>query len=140
VTGLQQLQAMLAGDLPPAPIAELLGMTPVEIEPGRAVFECDPGPQHYNPIGVVHGGVAMTLLDSVMGCAVHATLAEGEAYTSLETKVNFVRALHAGDHVVAAGVVVHRGGRTATCEGRVERDGKLVAHGTSTCLILRGGG
>lgn len=140
MTGLQQLEAMLAGTLPPAPIGALMNMRPVEVEHGRAVFTLDPGPEHYNPIGVVHGGVAMTLLDSVMGCAVHATLTEAEAYTSLETKVNFVRAVHAGDHLVATGVVVHRGGRTATAEGRIERDGKLVAHGTSTCLILRDGG
>lgn len=139
MSGLEYFAAMARGELPPPPISALLGMEPVEFAEGRAVFAATPGEQHYNPIGVVHGGLALTLLDSVMGCAVHTTLPAGTGYTSLEVKVNFVRAIHAdGSRVVAEGLVVHRGGRTATAEGRVRResDGKLLAHGSTTCLIL----
>jgi uncharacterized protein (TIGR00369 family) len=103
------------------------------------VFELRPGEQHYNPIGSVHGGVAATLLDSAMGCAVQTTLPAGTGYTTLELKVNFVRGLTAQSGPVRCeGEVVHRGGTVATAEGRIwEQDtGKLVAHATTTCLIL----
>jgi len=103
-------------------------------------FVGEPGEHLYNPIGVVHGGFAMTLLDSAMGCAVHTTLGVGEAYTTLEAKVNFVRpiTLETGP-VRCEGTVIHRGGTIATAEGRViaERTGKLLAHGTTTCLVLK---
>ena len=89
------ISAIFAGELPPPPIAELLGFRPVEAGPGRAVFELLPGEQHYNPIGSVHGGVAATLLDSAMGCAVRRRCPAGTGYTTLELKVNFVRGLTA---------------------------------------------
>ena len=102
-----------------------------------------PGPQHLNPIGAVHGGFAGLLLDSCMGAAVHTTCAEGEGYSTLETKFNLVRAItpDAGE-VLAEGLVVHRGRRVATAEGTVKRasDGKLLAHGTSTCMIIANDG
>jgi len=111
-----------------------------DAEVGRALFYGEPGEFLYNPIGVIHGGWAMTLLDSAMGCAVHTTLKSGEAYTTLETKVNFVRpiTLDTG-RVLCEGVVVHKGGKIATAEGKVtsEATGKLLAHGTSTCLLIR---
>ncbi len=141
LSGLDYLQAVARGEIPPPPIAALMGMRPVEVTEGRVVFESEPGEQHYNPIGVVHGGLALTLLDSAMGCAVHTTLPAGAGYTTLEVKVNFVRPVHAGaGRVIAEGTVVHRGGRVATAEGRIRReaDGKLVAHGTTTCLINPG--
>jgi uncharacterized protein (TIGR00369 family) len=137
--GLSFIRALLEGELPPPPIAELLGFRPVEAGPGRAAFELVPGEQHYNPIGSVHGGVAATLLDSAMGCAVQTTLPAGTGYTTLELKVNFVRGLTAQSGPVRCeGEVVHRGGTVATAEGRIwEQDtGKLVAHATTTCLIL----
>jgi uncharacterized protein (TIGR00369 family) len=139
VTGLQVLQAIAAGELPGAPIAELLGFEPVEAEEGRVVFAAVPEPKHYNPIGTVHGGLAATLLDSAMGCAVHSTLPAGTGYTTLELKVNFTRPITTETgRILCEGTVVHRGGRVATAEGRVyaEADGKLLAHGTTTCLIL----
>jgi uncharacterized protein (TIGR00369 family) len=139
VTGLEVLRAIAAGELPGAPIAELLGFAPVETEEGRVVFAATPGPQHYNPIGSVHGGLAATLLDSAMGCAVHSTLPAGVGYTTLELKVNFVRPITSETgRIVCEGTIVHRGGRVATAEGRVfaEADGSLLAHGTTTCLIF----
>jgi uncharacterized protein (TIGR00369 family) len=139
MSGLEALRAIMAGELPPPPIALLLGMEPIEVAEGRAVFAAQPDERHYNPIGVVHGGLAATLLDSAMGCAVQTTLPAGDAYTTLELKVNFTRPItRETGRVVCHGEVVHRGGRVATAEGRViaERTGKLLAHGTSTCLIL----
>ena len=144
MTGLEYMKAIVDGSHPPAPIQELMGFDIVEAEEGRTLFSLRPGAQHLNPIGVVHGGFAGLLLDSCMGAAVHTTCAEGEAYSTLETKFNLVRAItpDAGE-VLAEGRVVHRGRRVATAEGFVRRasDGKLLAHGTSTCMILcRGAG
>lgn len=139
LSGLDYFAAMSRGEIALPPISALMGMRGVAFSSGRAVFAAEPGEEHYNPIGVVHGGLALTLLDSVMGCAVHTTLPAGTGYTSLEVKVNFVRAIRAEDgRVIGEGTVVHRGGRVATAEGRVTReaDGKLLAHGTTTCLIL----
>jgi uncharacterized protein (TIGR00369 family) len=143
VTGLEFLRAIAAGELPGAPIAELLGFAPVEAEEGRVVFAAVPDARHYNPIGTVHGGLAATLLDSAMGCAVHSTLPAGAGYTTLELKVNFTRPITTETgRILCEGTVVHRGGRVATAEGRVfaEADGKLLAHGTTTCLILSANG
>ena len=138
-TGLELLREMSAGGLPPPPIARLMGFTGLLFEEGRAIFEGEPAEYLYNPIGVVHGGFAMTLLDSAMGCAVHSTLGVGDRYTTLETKVYFVRpiTLETG-RVRCEGVIVHRGGTVATADGRVMAvaTGKLLAHGTSTCLIV----
>ena len=139
MSGLEFFAAMSRGEVAPPPIMALMGISAVEFSEGRAVFSAVPGEQHYNPIGVVHGGLALTLLDSAMSCAVHTTLPAGAGYTTLEVKVNFVRALHADEGPVRAeGTLVHRGGRVATAEGRVvrESDDKLVAHGTTTCLLL----
>jgi uncharacterized protein (TIGR00369 family) len=139
MTGLEFLRAIASGELPGAPIADLLGFAPVEAEEGRVVFAAVPEQQHYNPIGTVHGGLAATLLDSAMGCAVHSTLPAGVGYTTLELKVNFVRAITSETgRILCEGTVVHRGGRVATAEGRVfaEADGALLAHGTTTCLIF----
>jgi uncharacterized protein (TIGR00369 family) len=139
VTGLEFLRAIASGELPGAPIADLLGFAPVEAEEGRVVFAAVPEQRHYNPIGTVHGGLAATLLDSAMGCAVHSTLAAGVGYTTLELKINFVRPITSETgRILCEGSVVHRGGRVATAEGRVfaEADGALLAHGTTTCLIF----
>jgi uncharacterized protein (TIGR00369 family) len=138
MSGLEYVRAIFEGRLPPPPIAELMGFAGAEADDGRATFTSEPGEYLYNPIGVIHGGYAMTLLDSAMGCAINTLLARGERYTTLETKVNFVRAvtLETG-RVRCEATVVHRGRRVATAEGRLiaERDGKLLAHGTTTCLI-----
>jgi uncharacterized protein (TIGR00369 family) len=136
-TGVELLRAMAAGDLPRAPIQSLIGFELVEADEGRVVFVGLPGEQHYNPIGTVHGGFAATLLDSALGAAVHSTLGAGEAYVTLEVKFNLVRPISADTgEVRAEGRVVHRGKTVATSEADL-RDGagKLLAHGTSTCLI-----
>lgn len=138
-SGLEFLQRIVSGDLPPPPLAALMNFDLVEVGEGYAVFAINPAEYHYNPIGVVHGGVAATLLDSAMGCAIHSTLPAGAGYTTLEIKVNFVRAMTAETgRVRCEAKLIHLGGRTATAEGRVvDEAGKLYAHGTTTCLILR---
>ncbi len=140
LSGLEFIQAIFAGDLPAPPITETMGFTGGSAEAGKATFVGEAGEHLYNPIGVVHAGFAMTILDSAMGCAVQTTLAAGEGYTTLETKVNFVRpiTLETGP-VRCEGTVLHRGGKVATAEGRLiaERTGKLLAHGTSTCLVFK---
>ena len=115
-----------------------MGFRLVEAEPGRAVFEMEAGPEHYNPIGSVHGGVALTLLDSAMGCAVHTLLEAGVRYTTLEVKTNFVRPITADTGTIRCeGTVLHKGSRIATAEGKLtDASGRLLAHGTTTCLIM----
>jgi uncharacterized protein (TIGR00369 family) len=138
MTGMQMFEAMFAGDLPFAPIGETMDFLPVEIEPGRAVFQGRPMLRHYNPIGTVHGGWIATLLDSCVSCAVHSSLPAGKAYTTAELKVNFVRAVTTTVPLLRAiGNVIHVGGRMATADGRlVGPDGKLYAHASATCFIF----
>ena len=136
--GLSFLKAMIAGEFPAPPIAETVGFSLMEVELGRALFTATPAFRHYNPIGVVHGGFAATLLDSCVGCAVHTTLAKGEAYTTLELKINLTRALtDKVGPVFAEGRVLHRGRQVATAEGDLKDGaGKLYAHATTTCMIF----
>jgi uncharacterized protein (TIGR00369 family) len=140
MSGIEFLQAIRDGRLPPAPIAELIGMRLAEVEPGHAVFEVTPAEQHYNPIGVVHGGLALTLLDSAMSCSVQTQIRAGSGYTTLELKVNLVRAITSTTgRLRAIGKLLHAGKSTATAEGRlVDASGKLYAHGVTTCIILNG--
>jgi uncharacterized protein (TIGR00369 family) len=140
LSGLEFLQKIVAREFPPPPLAVTLNFDLVEVGQGHATFAVEPAEYHYNPIGVVHGGLAATLLDSAMGCAVHSTLPAGSGYTTLEIKVNFIRAMTGETgRVRCEAKVVHVGARTATAEGRViDEAGKLYAHGTTTCLILRG--
>jgi uncharacterized protein (TIGR00369 family) len=140
ISGLELMEAIFEGKLPPPPIAATMAFAGAEVQEGRAVFVGEPDESLYNPIGVVHGGFAMTILDSAMGCAVPTTLAAGERYTSLETKVNFVRPItKETGRVRCEGTVLHRGGRVATAQGRLiaESSGKLLAHGTTTCLVIQ---
>jgi uncharacterized protein (TIGR00369 family) len=135
---IEHLRAIRDGRIPDPPIARLLGMRLVKVDEGEAVFELTPAEQHYNPIGVVHGGIAFTMLDSAMGCCVQSTLPEGKGYTTLEMKANLVRAITLRTGPIRASArVVHAGKTTATAEAKlVDASGKLYAHGTSTCLIL----
>jgi uncharacterized protein (TIGR00369 family) len=137
--GREYLQALLDGKFPPPPIARLLGFGLEAVGDGWARFATVPAEFHYNPIGVVHGGLAATLLDSAMGCAVQSTLPAGVGYTTVELHVNLVRALTKDTgRVTCEAKVVHAGRTLATAEGRVvDAAGKLHAHGTTTCMILR---
>src|SRR5277367_1256791 len=140
LTGMEYLGAIVDGTFPPPPIARLLDFTIVEVEPGRALFAMEPAEWMYNPIGSVHGGIAATLLDSCMGCAVHTTLEAGVGYTTTDLQVRYIRAMSdTTGRVLAEGRMVHGGRRTATAEGRLfaESDEKLIAHGTTGCVILR---
>jgi uncharacterized protein (TIGR00369 family) len=136
--GLEALRRTLAGELPYPPIAHLMGMRLVEVARGRVVWEAIPGEQHYNPIGSVHGGFATTLLDSAMGTAFVSEADAGTRWTTLELKANFTRTITAETGPVrCTGTVVHRGRRVVTTEARlVDTDGRLLAHGTSTILVL----
>ncbi len=137
-TGVEVFNAMLAGQLPRAPIGDTLDFILVEAEPGRAVFQGSPHQRHYNPLGTVHGGWFATLLDSAVGCAVHASLPAGKGYTTAELKINIVRPLTDKVPLVRAeGKVIHLGTRMATAEGRMTGpDGKLYAHASTTCFIF----
>lgn len=136
--GMTLFKEMLAGRLPAPPITRAMGIELVEASEGRAVFAYSPTFEHYNPLGSVHGGVAATLLDSAMGCCIHTTLEAGTGYTTLEIKINYVRPMtDKTGPVRAEGKVINLGSRVATSEGRlVDAAGKLLAHGTTTCLIF----
>jgi uncharacterized protein (TIGR00369 family) len=138
LTGMQILEAIFAGTLPRPPIADTLDLIAIRVAAGSAVFQGHPLLKHYNPLGVVHGGWVTALLDSAMGCAVQTTLPAGKAYTTLELKVNFVRALTDQVPLVRAeGHVVHPGRQVATAEGRLMGpDEKLYAHASTTCLLF----
>jgi uncharacterized protein (TIGR00369 family) len=138
LSGLDAMRRIMAGELPPPPIADTLDFRIVEVDRGRVVFECEPAEFHYNPIGVVHAGLAMTLLDSAMGCAFVSTLEPAIPWTTLELKANFTRALTMDTGTVrCTGTVVHPGRTVATTEARIEDpQGRLCAHGTSTILVL----
>jgi uncharacterized protein (TIGR00369 family) len=140
LSGLQYMRAIAAGEVPPPPIAVTMNFALIEVSEGRAIFEGEPGEEHYNPIGVVHGGYASTLLDSALGCAVHTTLPKGSAYTTQTIEVKFVRPITRDTgRVRVEAEVVHGGRRQAVSEAKlVEADsGKLLATGTSTCMILQ---
>lgn len=138
MTGLEQMVAMLDGRLPPPPIAQTLDFTLLRAARGEVIFQGTPKFRHYNPMGSVHGGWYATLLDSALGCAVHTTMDVGRAYTTLELKINLVRALNDKVPVVRAiGRVRHVGRQMATAEADlVGHDGKLYAHASTTCLVF----
>nr|WP_242490060.1 PaaI family thioesterase [Noviherbaspirillum cavernae] len=137
-SGMEFLQRMWNGEIPAAPIGHTLDFIPIEGEPGRVVFQGTPGRQHYNPIGSVHGGYFCTLLDSAVGCAVQSMLPKGMGYTTLELKVNLIRALtDKTGPVRAEGKVIQVGNRVGIAEGRLfDVDGKIYAHATTTCLVF----
>jgi uncharacterized protein (TIGR00369 family) len=141
MTGMEYMAAIVAGEMPPPPIAVTMRLRPIELEEGRVVFEGQPGEEHYNPIGVVHGGYAATLLDSALGCAVHTTLPAGVGYTSLGLEAKFVRPISRDTgRVLCEASVLYRGRKQATAEAKLKaaESGKLLAHGVATCMILGG--
>jgi uncharacterized protein (TIGR00369 family) len=138
LSGLEVMQLIASGELPPPPIAALLGMDIVEVGDGFATFTLEPDSRMLNPIGSVHGGIAATLLDSCMGCAVHTTLPPGVGYTTAQLNLHYLRSMQPGmGRVRATGTVLHRGRKQSTAEAKlVDERGRLLAHGTTTCLIL----
>ncbi len=138
LSGLEYMQALIAGTLPHPPISVLMNFRLVEAAFGRSVFVGEPAEYHYNPIGMVHGGLVATLLDSALGCAVHTTLPAGVGYTTLELHVNFVRPVTKDTgELRCEGVVLHAGRRLATAEAKVfDGAGKLYGHGTTTCMVF----
>ncbi len=137
-SGLELFQAMIRGELPAPPISKTLDFILVEAEHGRVVFQGRPAFAHYNPMGIVHGGWTATLLDSALGCAVQSVLPAGKAYTTAELKVNMVRPITDRlPFVRAEGRIIHAGGRMATADAQLTgSDGKLYAHGSTTCFIF----
>jgi uncharacterized protein (TIGR00369 family) len=138
LSGAQQFEAMLAGRLPYPHIAKTLDFLLISAGDGTAVFQGTPAVAHLNPLGSVHGGWFATLLDSALGCCIHASLPAGKSYTTLELKVNMIRAITPKvPRVRAIGHVIHLGGQTATAEARlVGADGRLYAHASTTCLVF----
>jgi uncharacterized protein (TIGR00369 family) len=139
ISGLQFLQAIQSGELPPPPFASLIGTWITEVSQGRVVFAFEPAEYHYNPLGIVHGGMTATLLDSALGCAVQSMLPPGRSFTTVELKVNFLRPLTSKTGTVyCEGKIIYLGARLATAEARLtDASGKLYAHGTTTCFVLR---
>jgi uncharacterized protein (TIGR00369 family) len=135
--GLEQVRAVQSGALPSPGIAGLVGFTLSRVDHGDVEATLVTRADMTNPMGSVHGGIAATLLDTVMGCAVHTVLDAGEGYTTTDLHVHYVRGVQPGKMVVATGTVVHRGRRLATAEGRVvDEQGRLVAHGTTSCMVF----
>jgi uncharacterized protein (TIGR00369 family) len=137
-SGRELLEKMIAGELPAPTMARTLGFRLVEVDGGRAVFEAEPGPHLLNPLGGVHGGFALTLIDSAAGCAVHTRLHAGVGYATVETKANMTRAIGPGNGTVRCeGRVLSFGRQIATAEAKLTNAaGKLLAHGTSTLIII----
>lgn len=138
ISGIEFLHAMMSGKFPAPPICEVLDFILVEAENGRVIFEGLPSDRFRNPLGTVHGGWMSTILDSALGCAVHSTLKAGQGFTTVDLAVSFVRAVHQNSGKLRCEAkVIHVGGRIATAEARlVDAEGKLYAHGTTTCLVM----
>jgi uncharacterized protein (TIGR00369 family) len=138
-SGLAFLQGLVDGDHPPPPFSRATRIYLREVAEGRVVFAGEPSAEFLNPIGTVHGGWTSAILDSAMACAVHSTLKPGEGYTTVEMKINFVRPILPDlGEVTCEGVLIHRGGTIATSEGKLlDAKGRLLAHGTETCMILQ---
>jgi len=138
MSGMEVFEAIRRGELPTPMIGRILGFVAISFEPGRFVFQGTPSLEHYNPLGIVHGGYAATLLDSCVGCAVHTMLPAGTGYTTIELKVNYIRAMtDRTGPVRAEGKTISVGRQTAVAEGRLtDSAGKLLAFATTTCLVF----
>ena len=139
LSGLEYMRQLLTGEREPSGMARLMNLRLVEVEEGRAVFAVEPDERHYNGLGIAHGGLAATLLDSALGCAINTVMPAGRVFTTLEMKINYVRPMRRETgEVRCEAEVLHAGGRVATAEGRiVDAAGKLYAHGTATCRLFR---
>jgi uncharacterized protein (TIGR00369 family) len=138
LSGLEYMRQLLTGEREHAGMARLMNMRLVEVAEGRAVFAVVPDERHYNGLGIAHGGLAATLLDSALGCAINTVMPAGRVFTTLEMKINYVRPMRRETgEVRCEAAVLHAGARVATAEGRiVDASGKLYAHGTATCMLF----
>ena len=138
LTGLEYMRQLMTGEREPSGMARLMNMRLVEVEGGRAVFTVEPDERHYNGLGIAHGGLAATLLDSALGCAINTMMPAGRVFTTLEMKINYVRPMRRETGEVRCEArVIHVGGRVGSAEGRiVDARGKLYAHGTATCMLF----
>ena len=140
-SGLELMQMMARGDVPPPSISQTMGMAAAHVEQGRVVFEAVADERHLNPLGSVHGGFAATVLDSVTGCAIHTMLEAGVGYGTIDLQVKFLRPVPLGETLRAEGKVVHVSRNIATSEGRLgTAEGTLLATATATCFIKRPAG
>ena len=139
ITGLEWMRCVARGEIEGAPFARLVGMKMPEVDEGRVVITAEVRPEHENGLGIAHGGLAATMLDSALSCAVNPVMPAGKIFTTLEMKIHYVRAIRRGvGTLTCTGTVVHAGGRTATAEGRiVDANGTLYAHGTVTCILFK---
>jgi uncharacterized protein (TIGR00369 family) len=139
MSGLEYLRKLMTGELPPSGMVQLLNLKLVEVSEGHAVFTVQPDERHYNGLGIAHGGLAATLLDSALGCAINSMMPAGRIFTTLEMKINYVRPMRRErGEVRCEANVIHAGERVALAEGRItDQDGKLYAHGTATCILFR---
>jgi uncharacterized protein (TIGR00369 family) len=139
MSGLEYMRRVAAGDIEGAPMVRLLGMQMTEVEEGRVSITAEVRPEHENGLGIAHGGLAATLLDTALSCAVNTVMPAGSVFTTLEMKINYIRAIRRENSpLTCTGTVVHAGARTATAEGRiVDANGKLYAHGTVTCIQFK---
>ena len=140
MTGLEYMRQVMTGEVPPSGMGQLMNFKLIEVSEGRAVFTIQPDERHYNGLGIAHGGLAATLIDSATGCAINTMMSAGRIFTTLEMKINYVRPMtRETGEVCCEANVIHVGGRIATAEGRIlDRNGKLYAHGTATCMLFRG--
>ena len=139
MSGIEYMRKIMTGELPPSGMVQLLNLKLVEVSEGHAVFTVQPDERHYNGLGIAHGGLAATLLDSALGCAVHTTLPAGVAYTSLGLEAKYVRPITRDTgRVLCEANVLYRGRKQATSEAKLTAadSGKLLAHGVATCMIL----
>jgi uncharacterized protein (TIGR00369 family) len=140
LSGLEYMRQLMTGEREPSGMARLMNMRLVEVEEGRALFAVEPDERHYNGLGIAHGGLAATLLDSALGCAINTVMPAGRVFTTLEMKINYVRPMRRETgEVRCEAEVLYAGGRVATAAGRIlDASGKLYAHGTATCMLFRG--
>ena len=139
MTGLEYMRRISRGEIQSGPMVRLLGMRITEVEEGRVVIVAEMRPEHENGLGIAHGGFAAALLDSALGCAVNTVMPAGKIFTTLEMKINYVRAIqHGVGELSCVANVIHAGRKTATSEARiVDASGKLYAHGTATCILFK---
>ncbi|HEX5707322.1 MAG TPA: PaaI family thioesterase [Pyrinomonadaceae bacterium] len=139
LSGLEYMRQLMAGEREPSGMGRLMNMRLVEVSEGRAVFSVEPDERHYNGLGIAHGGLAATLLDSALGCAINTLMPPGKIFTTLEMKINYVRPMRRETgEVRCEAEVLHAGRNVATAEGRIlDAGGKIYAHGTATCMLFR---